>query len=54
MNREQLGKAYEEVVGYDITKDDVNITETEVLDIMKGYDELEEVEGAPFKALGCY
>lgn len=54
MTKEDLGKAYEKVVGYDITEDDVNITEKEIVEIMKGYDALDEVEGTPFKNLGCY
>lgn len=54
MTLQELGKAYEKVVGYDITEDDVDITESALIELIKGYDDLEEVEGRPFQELGCY
>lgn len=41
-----LGKVYEDVVGYDITKDDHNITVDKILQLMREYDT--EAEEKPF------
>lgn len=52
MTKIELGKAYEKVVGYDITNESPEMNESEIVQIMKEYDE--EVNGMPFKKLGCY
>lgn len=56
LSREELGKMYEDVVGYNIAEDDPEMSATEIISMMKEYDEesAKNKEGRPFAEKGAY
>lgn len=52
MTKKQLGKAYQQVVGYDIVVESKQLSKAEIIRVMKEYDQASG--GDSFKKLKCY